>query len=177
MPRTTRWIRLLAIAAACLVPLGASAFMQAIPDELTSKSDEEKLRWLNSEFEQAYTLQLQVAKERYEQKMARKDEILQTLANNAFEREKLIAEAQEETRRELAQAAQQTDLAFGGAAICLVLLGGLAWWQWGRRVTVEMDGDTSVSRAERARADIRQTLEALDSTGKPSTPPRRPPRT
>jgi hypothetical protein len=176
MPRTTTWIRLLAIAITCLAPLGAFAFMQAIPEELTSKSEEEKLRWLNSEFEQAYTLQLQVAKERYEEKMARKDTVLQTLADKAFEREKLITEAQEETRRELAQAARETDLAFGGAAICLALLGGLAWWQWGRRVTVEVDSDASVSRAERARAEIRETLEALEASRKSSTP-RRPPRT
>ncbi|MGB9691514.1 MAG: hypothetical protein ACPL7D_05040 [Candidatus Sumerlaeaceae bacterium] len=153
-------IVLLAIIGA--TPPALLAFMQAIPDELKDKPEAEHLKWLNSEFEDAYTLQLKVAQERHEQRQARKDAVVQTLADQAFEREKLIEEAERQTREEMEQAAQQANAALGGFVVCAVLLALVAWWRWGRPVyKVESAIIATKPSSEQARREAQEALEAL----------------
>lgn len=142
------------------VTLSAFGFMQALPDELKDRPAEDQLRWLNAEFEQAYTLQLKVAQERHDARMGRKDLVVQTLADQAFEREALITEAEKVTREELESVARQSNAALGGLVAVAVLLGVVAWWQWGRSVDVEVT-QHSVAAAHEARSQTQEVLNAL----------------
>jgi hypothetical protein len=158
------------------LPLPLLAFMQDIPEDIAKKPEQEQLQWLNQEFEQAYTLQLKVAQERHEQRMGMKDQVVQTLANQAFEREKLIADAEQQTREELEQVAKQTNAAFGGLIAMVVLAALAAWWRWGRSVEVEVTAGGAAMSAEKARADAKAMLEELErrrSRGRGTTPPKK----
>lgn len=148
--------------------LSAFGFMQAIPEELKDRPAEDQLRWLNAEFEQAYTLQLKVAQERHEQRMARKDRVVQTFADQAFQREELISEAQKVTYEELESVARQSNAALGGLVAVIVLLGVAAWWQWGRAVEVEVT-QQSAKAAHEARSQTQEVLNAL-SQNRPQRP-------
>jgi hypothetical protein len=112
------------------------AYMEAVPDELKKKPEEEQTRWLNSYFEEAYTLQQKVAKERHERREQMATQFVQTMAEQAFERQTLIAEAEEETRKELEESATRSNAAVGAALFLAGLAALLAWWFYGRRVAV-----------------------------------------
>jgi hypothetical protein len=103
------------------------ALMFDVPDHIKNKPEQEQLQYLNSEFEQAYTLQLKVGKERYEQRMGTINVVVETMASQAFERQKLIEEAQQEVQRELEASAKQSDLALGGIVLTVGLLLLVAW--------------------------------------------------
>ncbi len=163
------WV--LAIALFATLPLGGFGFMQSIPDELTSRPEEEQLRWLNEEFEQAYTLQLKVAQERHEQRMGRLQAMAQTLADRAFQHEQLLAEAEEETRRELEASARTANQAFGLTAFLITVGAVLGWWMWGRRVTVASESLTD--RREEAHEVLAKTLEGSSSRRGSRSPRRR----
>lgn len=167
--RTILWIA--ASVAAILTPNLALGFMQDLPPELQNKSDEEQRQWLDREFQEAYTLQLKVAQERHEARMERRDALVQKLAEQAFERQQLITQAEQETRRELEEAARQSNLALGGF-LFLLSLGALGWW-WvsGRRAEVLREPASPRPTADQARADIAAMLE---HSGASSRRPRRP---
>jgi len=171
-----RFIIVCASFALLSLPLPLLAFMQDIPEDIAKKPEQEQLQWLNQEFEQAYTLQLKVAQERHEQRMGRKEQMVQTLADQAFEREKLIAAAEQQTREELEQVAKQTNAAFGGLVAMAVLAALAAWWRWGRSVEVEVTAGGAAMSAEKARADAKAMLEELErrrSRGRGTTPPKK----
>ncbi|MCX7625430.1 MAG: hypothetical protein N2Z21_04385 [Candidatus Sumerlaeaceae bacterium] len=145
---------------------GAFGFMQDLPEHLKDRPAEDQLRWLNTEFERAYTLQLKVAQERHEERMARRDYMVQTLAEQSLQRAELIAEAEKVTREELESVAQQSNAALGGLVVVLVLLCIAAWWQWGRSVAIEIEEGKRES-SQQARARTQELLEALAQRDQP----------
>jgi hypothetical protein len=149
------------------------ALMFDVPDHIKNKPEQEQLQYLNSEFEQAYTLQLKVGKERYEQRMGTINVVVETMASQAFERQKLIEEAQQEVQRELEASAKQSDLALGGIVLTIGLLLLVAWWVWGRRVSPlseETGYVASPSKVEEAREALKKTLENPSSFERPDAP-------
>ncbi len=124
------------------------------------------MNWLNAEFDEAYTLQLKVAQERHEQRQARKDAVVQSLADQAFERESLVEEAEAQTREELEQAARQANVALGGLVACAALLALGVWWRRRAAYLAEVATVSPRVSREQFRRETEESLQNLTQKNK-----------
>lgn len=100
----TALLRLVRCAAvACVLTASASpvaAFKIQIPDNLTSASEQEQLRWLNEQSEHSESERKRVATERYEQRRKAGESALTAVATQAWQRQKAIQQSRAAAKRD-----------------------------------------------------------------------------
>jgi len=109
-----------------MLAVSAAAYRVDLPPEIEVRPEEERTAWLNQHLEDAYTVQMRVAQERYDQRMAQADAIVSQMAAQAIEIEKEMAPGEDAAEnRAMGEPGDAALIALGG---CLVaLLGWLVW--------------------------------------------------
>ena len=134
------------VAAALLTAAPASAFMIDVPPDVRTKPQEEQKRWVRSYMEENYTLQLQVARERHDQRMGAADQFVRTMAEQSFERRKIIEQMRQESSRDMKAMATSVDTGLYGTVALGMLLVALWWFFYGRPVVVQRRAGAHESR-------------------------------
>lgn len=117
---------LLAAAALLTLPVAAYGYRVDLPPEVEGRPEQERSAWLNQHLEDAYTVQMRVAQERYDQRMAQADALVSQMAAQAvaIERE-TKAQAEEPEGPASGEDGNTALIVLGGALTAL--LGWLVW--------------------------------------------------
>ena len=166
------------VGALLLVAAPMRAFMIDVPPEVRTKPQEEQRRWVRSYMEENYTLQLQVARERHDQRMGAADQLVQKMAGQAYERRKIIEQMREESSREMKAMASSADTGLYGTVGLGALVLALWWFFYGRPVVVQRRAGAHAARQSSGKGQeprvyvLRTRRQPADgTTPKPAQPP------
>jgi sRNA-binding protein len=122
-----------------MLAASVGAYRVDLPPEIEARPEEERTAWLNQHLEDAYTVQMRVAQERYDQRMAQADAIVSQMAAQALEIEKEMAPGEETAEnRAMGEPGDAALFALGG---CLVAL--LGWLVWRSRGDLSGSGNSA----------------------------------
>jgi LPXTG-motif cell wall-anchored protein len=117
---------LLAAAGLLILPAAVYGYRVDLPPEVEARPEPERTAWLNQHLEDAYTVQMRVAQERYDQRMAQADALVSQMAARAvaIERE-TNAQGEEPEGPVSGEDGNIALIALGGALTAF--LGWLVW--------------------------------------------------